>query len=99
MNLIGGQPHGSDPIGQWYIPNGSTLALQQLLAQLGYLPLDFTPTNPNDIASTPGAEEAAIVNPPQGSFSWRYPNTPDAAQEAVVADRLHGTHQGRRDGV
>jgi peptidoglycan hydrolase-like protein with peptidoglycan-binding domain len=76
VNLIGGQPHGSDPIGQWYIPNGSTLALQQLLAQLGYLPLTFTPTTPNDIASTPGAEEAAIVNPPQGSFSWRYPNTP-----------------------
>jgi peptidoglycan hydrolase-like protein with peptidoglycan-binding domain len=77
VNLIGGQPHGSDPIGQWYIPNGSTLALQQLLAQLGYLPLTFTPTTPNDIASTPGAEEAAIVNPPQGSFDWRYPNTPE----------------------
>jgi hypothetical protein len=76
VNLIGGQPHGSDPIGQWYIPNGSTLALQQLLAQLGYLPLNFTPADPNDIASTPGAEEAAIVNPPQGSFDWRYPNTP-----------------------
>ena len=58
-------------------PIGSTLALQQLLAQLGYLPVNFNPASgANDIASTPAAEETAIVNPPQGTFSWRYPNTP-----------------------
>ena len=43
VNLVGGQAHGSDPIGQWTVPDGSTLALQQLLAQLGYLPVNFTP--------------------------------------------------------
>jgi lipoprotein-anchoring transpeptidase ErfK/SrfK len=77
VNLVGGQVRGSDPVGQWTVPVGSTLALQQLLAQLGYLPVNFNPASgSNDIASTPAAEEAAIVNPPQGTFSWRYPNTP-----------------------
>ncbi len=77
VNLVGGQVKGSDPVGQWTVPVGSTLALQQLLAQLGYLPVNFNPASgANDIASSPAAEETAIVNPPQGTFSWRYPNTP-----------------------
>ena len=77
VNLVGGQEKGSDPVGQWTVPDGSTLALQQLLAQLGYLPVSFTPsTGTSDVAATPAAEEAAIVNPPQGTFSWRYPSTP-----------------------
>ena len=104
VNLIGGKAHGSDPVGQWTVPVGSTLALQELLAELGYLPLNFTPsssatttttTNATPaagqttatsaattsatatmLAGSPAAEEAAIVNPPQGTFSWRYPNTP-----------------------
>jgi L,D-transpeptidase catalytic domain/Putative peptidoglycan binding domain len=77
VNLVGGQVKGSDPVGQWTVPVGSTLALQQLLAQLGYLPVNFNPASgANDIASSPAAEETAIVNPPQGTFSWLYPNTP-----------------------
>ncbi|HEX3801563.1 MAG TPA: L,D-transpeptidase family protein [Solirubrobacteraceae bacterium] len=77
VSLVGGHEQGSDPVGQWTVPNGSTLALQQLLAQLGYLPVNFTPsTGGADIASTPAAEEAAIVNPPQGTFGWAYPDTP-----------------------
>jgi len=44
---------------------GSTLRLQQLLAQLGYLPLNFTPaTQP-----TSPQQEA---DPQQGTFSWRW---------------------------
>lgn len=79
VDLQGGQVKGSDPIGQWTVPDGSTLALQQLLAQLGYLPLTFTPSSGSaatDVAPTAAAEEAAIVNPPQGTFSWTYPDTP-----------------------
>ena len=77
VNLAGGQVSGSDPVGQWTVPDGSTLALQQLLAQLGYLPLTFTPASgSNSVAPTPAAEEAAIVDPPKGTFTWRYPNTP-----------------------
>jgi lipoprotein-anchoring transpeptidase ErfK/SrfK len=48
---------------------GSTLRLQQLLAQLGYLPVSFTPatqpTSPQDEADAQ-----------QGTFSWRWANQP-----------------------
>jgi len=44
---------------------GSTLRLQQLLAQLGYLPVSFTPAGPL-VAS----QEAA--QPQEGSFAWRW---------------------------
>jgi hypothetical protein len=59
------------------VPPGSPLRLQQLLAQLGYLPLDFKYRGAPP-ASTPGAQEEAAVSPPAGNFDWRYPNIPDA---------------------
>jgi hypothetical protein len=59
----------------WSVPLGSTLRLQQLLAQEGYLPLDWHPAT-TDVARTTLAQTAAAVAPPKGSFSWRYPNTP-----------------------
>jgi peptidoglycan hydrolase-like protein with peptidoglycan-binding domain len=48
---------------------GSTLRLQQLLAELGYLPLTFTPAAP----VTAPAQEA---NDQVGTFAWRWPNQP-----------------------
>lgn len=74
VHLIGGTVHGSDPNGTWTVPGGSTLRLQQLLAQLGYLPLDFASGTP--VAGTISAQENAAIDPPKGSFSWRYQNTP-----------------------
>jgi L,D-transpeptidase catalytic domain/Putative peptidoglycan binding domain len=59
----------------WRVPPGSTLRLQQLLAESGYLPLTWTPSGPA-VARTPRAESLAAVDPPKGRFSWRYPNTP-----------------------
>ena len=59
----------------WTVPQGSTLRLQQLLAQLGYLPLAWQPTA-GPVATTVSAELAAAVSPPKGRFIWRYPNTP-----------------------
>ncbi len=47
------------------VATGSTLRLQQLLAQLGYLPVSFTPARP---LSAP--QEAAQAQ--EGSFSWRW---------------------------
>ena len=44
---------------------GSTLRLQQLLAQLGYLPVAFPPAAP-----LAGPQEAA--QPQEGSFTWRW---------------------------
>ena len=77
VHLVGGTARGSDPVGQWTVPDGSTLALQELLSQLGYLPVTFTPSNGSSVlAGSVAAEEALAQNPPQGTFSWRYPNTP-----------------------
>ena len=56
----------------WY----STLRLEQLLAQLGYLPLTWTPSGtPVQSADTAG-QLAAAYNAPAGSFSWQsgYPS-------------------------
>jgi peptidoglycan hydrolase-like protein with peptidoglycan-binding domain len=60
--------------GVWHVPGGSTLRLQQLLANLGYLPLTFQPAR--TVAPGAEAQEAAAIHPPAGSFSWRYGNVP-----------------------
>jgi hypothetical protein len=60
---------------RWTVPAGSTLRLQQLLAEAGYLPLDWSSTGVA-VARTPLAEEAAAIAAPAGSFRWRYPNIP-----------------------
>ena len=47
------------------VAQGSTLRLQQLLAELGYLPVSFTPARP-----LTAPQEAAQAQ--EGSFSWRW---------------------------
>jgi peptidoglycan hydrolase-like protein with peptidoglycan-binding domain len=59
----------------WTLTPGSLPRLQQLLAQAGYLPLDWQPSGAA-VVRTPRAELRAAVDPPKGRFSWRYPNTP-----------------------
>ncbi len=76
-HLLGGAAVGSDPQGRWIVPNGSTTRLQQLLAGLGYLPVSFQQTG-TPVADTTSAQLDAAAIPPQGSFTWRYPNTPAA---------------------
>jgi peptidoglycan hydrolase-like protein with peptidoglycan-binding domain len=76
VKLVGGQANGSSEFGAWTVPPGSTLRLQQLLATLGYLPLSFN--SHGTVPSTPQAQETAAINPPAGSFSWRYGNEPSA---------------------
>jgi hypothetical protein len=58
----------------WHVPQGSPLRLQQLLAQLGYLPLTWQPAA--DPPSSARVELDEAIAPPPGSFSWRYPGTP-----------------------
>jgi hypothetical protein len=64
---------------EWTVPPGSTLRLQQLLAEAGYLPLDWQSVG-GAVARTASAEAQAAVEPPSGNFSWRYPNTPHQLQ-------------------
>jgi hypothetical protein len=74
----GGALHTTSQI-EWIVPPGSTLRLQQLLAQAGYLPLDWHPSG-TEVARMPAAEAQAAVDAPSGSFSWRYGNTPHQLQ-------------------
>ena len=56
----------------------STLRLQQLLAQLGYLPLDWMPVTGNIpvASSNANAQLSAAYSPPPGTFTWQpgYPS-------------------------
>jgi peptidoglycan hydrolase-like protein with peptidoglycan-binding domain len=76
VQLVG----GAGGAGTWHVPAGSTLRLQQLLAMLGYLPVKFKYAG-SGVGSTPAAEEAAAVDPPKGTFSWRWHNTPSALKQ------------------
>jgi hypothetical protein len=75
VRLVGGQQNSSAATASWSVPGGSTLRLQQLLAQLGYLPVRFREQGA-PVALTPQAQETAAVNPPPGTFTWRYGNVP-----------------------
>jgi peptidoglycan hydrolase-like protein with peptidoglycan-binding domain len=76
VRLVGGHA-GASSGGSWHVPGGSTVRLQQLLAQLGYLPFHFNQAGPA-VGSSAQAQEQAAVKPPQGSFAWAYPNIPGA---------------------
>jgi peptidoglycan hydrolase-like protein with peptidoglycan-binding domain len=74
VSVVGGAA-GGDP--SWSVPGGSTLRLQQLLAILNYLPLNFKYSGAG-VKPTPQAELNAAIHPPAGKFDWRYPNVPSA---------------------
>jgi peptidoglycan hydrolase-like protein with peptidoglycan-binding domain len=56
------------------VADGSLLRAQQLLADLHYLPLTFTPTSAVDNNAT--TQSALAFNPPAGDFAMRYDSTP-----------------------
>jgi hypothetical protein len=64
----------------WNIPPGSTLRLQQLLADAGYLPVVWKPAGA-PVKRTPTGELRAAVEPPRGKFEWRYHHTPQSLRE------------------
>jgi lipoprotein-anchoring transpeptidase ErfK/SrfK len=59
---------------------GSVLRLQQILAQLGYLPLNFSPASGVTSPTTLAGEVATINDPLPGTFTWRWPSTPTSLQ-------------------
>ncbi len=70
LRSASGQTLPSTQTSSFTVAQGSTLRLQQILGQLGYLPVQFTPTG-----TTPPQEEA---DPQPGSFSWRWSTLPAA---------------------
>jgi len=68
-----GQHLAAPVTSQFTVAPGSVLRLQQLLAELGYLPLTFTPASPLTSPTQEGNNQV-------GSFSWRWANQPLALE-------------------
>jgi peptidoglycan hydrolase-like protein with peptidoglycan-binding domain len=71
------------------VADGSLLGLQQLLAQLNYLPVTFTPTS--TVETSPG--EAAF-NPAAGDFAMRFPATPTELADLWVPGEMTAMTKG-----
>jgi peptidoglycan hydrolase-like protein with peptidoglycan-binding domain len=74
VRLVGGQS-GTATSASWTVPSGSITRAQQILALLGYLPVDFKYAG-KGVGLTAADQENAAVKAPAGKFDWRYPNTP-----------------------
>jgi len=70
------------------IAPGSNLRAQQLLAELGYLPLTFTPTGATpsqpiiDAEPTVASSVSSVAE--AGTFTWRFGNTPASLEDQWV---------------
>lgn len=76
---IRGAELASPATSSWQVADGSVLRLQQVLAELGYLPLTWTAAGP---PASPSTALSDLYDPPAGSFAWRYPDTPPELQAA-----------------
>ena len=64
---------------KWEVPAGSELRLQQMLAELGYLPYKW---NGEEVAKTPEAQvAAATTEAPKGHFTPRWGDMPSDLKE------------------
>jgi hypothetical protein len=85
VTVVGGSAAGSvvtaasEPY-RFSVTQASVLRLQQILAQLHYLPLNFTPAPGVRSPTTLAGEVATLGSPLKGSFSWRWPSTPASLQ-------------------
>ena len=71
---LAGRPKGTRTL-TWSGATGSTLRLQQLLANLGYLPVQWAPSGA-PVATTVAAQQAAAIDPPAGHFGWIWSDVP-----------------------
>jgi hypothetical protein len=65
VSSVGGKTLTQATTSSFTVAAGNTLRLQQLLAQLGYLPVSFSPVGP-----LTAPQEA--TQPQQGTFSWKW---------------------------
>jgi lipoprotein-anchoring transpeptidase ErfK/SrfK len=63
---------------------GSVLRLEQILAQLHYLPLKFVPAPGVKTPKTFAQEVATMAHPLPGSFTWTWASTPDSLRQQWV---------------
>jgi peptidoglycan hydrolase-like protein with peptidoglycan-binding domain len=90
VRLVGGQRTGAAEGGTWTVPGGSSLRLQQLLAQLGYLPLTWAAYSSATVPAPGDAlgQIAAAYSPPAGTFSWQ-PGYPSELQSFWAGGALN----------
>jgi hypothetical protein len=93
VRLSGGTVTGTASSGQWTVPGGSTVRLQQMLASLNYLPLNFKYSGAGP-GTTWVDQETAAVTPPKGHFSWRWSDTPSALTDQWQAGSLGQVTKG-----
>lgn len=66
---------------RWTVTPGSILRIQQILAQLDYLPLSWHPSTALSASTSSAAGFIQMAyQPPPGTFQWRYPNIPPSLQ-------------------
>jgi hypothetical protein len=85
VTVVGGSSAGSVVVAasvsyHFAVTQASVLRLQQVLAQLHYLPLNFTPAPGVRSPTTFAGEVATLGSPLKGSFSWRWQSTPASLQ-------------------
>jgi hypothetical protein len=93
VHLVGRAGRKATRTLNWQVPAGSMLRLQQMLAQLGWLPLSWQAKTPFVLTSLK-RQLAAAVSPPAGRFSWRYANTPTELQALWRAGRPNAITSG-----
>ncbi len=71
---LAGRPKATTTL-TWSGALGSTLRLQQLLANLGYLPLAWEPAGA-DVSHTVAAQQLAAIHAPAGHFTWVWSGAP-----------------------
>jgi len=89
-------PSGVQVVGghaSWTVPSGSSLRVNQILSQLGYLPVRWR-SAARAVAPTVGAQLDAAVHPPAGDFSWIYGNTPGSLEAQWNPDEQTVVTQG-----
>jgi L,D-transpeptidase catalytic domain len=85
MTVVGGSSAGSVLVAastsyHFGVTQASVLRLQQILSQLHYLPLNFTPAPGVRTPTTLAGEVATLGSPLKGSFSWRFLSVPASLQ-------------------
>ncbi len=73
----------------WPVEAGSLLRLQQLLAQLDYLPLRWAPSGGTPPAAAADAQLEAALSPPSGVFTWRHAHVPQELRSLWTPGRMN----------
>lgn len=72
VDVVTGARSSSMQTLSYSVSQGSVTRLQQLLAKLGYLPLNWTRATGTSSATSLSSQEALAITPPNGTFSWRW---------------------------